>query len=222
MNEEVLMLESLGRDFRLDSGRMSELAGKLGIPPCTSRPLAEKEVSALYDAWIEGDDEISESSSCRAVYSEREKMLLIDTSSLLEASAEIALKKLVPELLREGRQMIVPYIVMEELNRKAIKSDRYVLSRRARKMMRIIFEYKDLGAVAIYGDANDMRIGFADGVFQKLAAMFAKDYDISVITQDNDLARELMEMAGMRSVRRRKINVYRIDSGGRLVKSFRN
>ena len=149
-------------------------------------------------------------------------MLLIDTSSLLEASAEIALKKLVPELLREGRQMIVPYIVMEELNRKAIKSDRYVLSRRARKMMRIIFEYKDLGAVAIYGDVNDMRIGFADGVFQKLAAMFAKDYDISVITQDNDLARELMEMAGMRSVRRRKINVYRIDSGGRLVKSFRN
>ena len=71
MNEEVLTLESLGRDFRLDSGRMSELTGKLGIPPCTSRPLAEKEVSALYDAWIEGDDEISESSPCRSGYSVR-------------------------------------------------------------------------------------------------------------------------------------------------------
>ena len=222
MNEEVLTLESLGRDFGLDSGGMFELAEKCGVPPCASRPLDEEEVDAIYDAWIEGDSEISESLPRRSKRPAREKILLIDTSSLLETSAESVLKKLVPKLLREGRQMIVPYIVMEELNKKAIKSDRLALSRRARDMMKIIFKYKESGAVAIYGDANDMKIGFADGVFQKLAAMFAKDYDISLITQDNDLARELMEMAGMRSVRHRKINVYRIDSGGNLVKAFRN
>lgn len=222
MNEEVLTLESLGKDFGINPGGMSELAEKCGISWSPSKPLTEKEVNALYDMRTEGDREISYSGHHRANHPAREKMLLIDTSSLLEESAEAVLKKLVPELLREGRQIIIPYIVMEELNRKAIKSSRPALSKRARNIMKIIFEYKDLGAVAVYGDSNDVKIGFADGVFQKLAAMFAQDCELSVITQDNDLARELLAMADMRSVRHRKISVLRIDKGGRLVKAIRN
>ena len=214
MQEEILTLESLSSDFEFSIDEMRNLAKECGISCPISKPLNQNEIDALYDAYITGEKKIT--ANKRNV---REKKILIDASSLLESGAEMALKRLVPKVLREGRQLIIPFIVMEELNKKALKGNN-TEQKRASRIMKIILDYKDLGAIAIYGDSNDMQIGFADGVFQKILTMFGLDYDITVITQDYELTRDLLNMGNMKSVRHRKINVFKITNDGKLVKAI--
>ena len=220
MPEEIVTLESLAGDFKLSSDEVLKLAEKCGIKSSSlTRKLTNEEVDRIYDEWLEeglSSKDFTPHQQSRA----REKMILIDTSSLLQRGAEHALKRIVPKLMSEGRKLIVPLVVIYELNRKAAQDQNPSLARRARNIINVVLEYQELGGIAIYGDKDDG--SFADNVFQKIATMFALSYDISVITQDKFLSQDLLTMANMHSVRHRKISVFRINGNGKLVKTVRS
>ena len=186
------------------------LASECGI---TTRPrgryLTDYERDRLYDAWLSSavDDDTD-------VNSESSRMIFIDTSSLLQPGAETFLKNSAQKLLMNGQKLIVPFVVVTELSRKALQSDNPVLAKRARGILDAIINYKEMGVIAVYGDDNDGT--FADNVFHKLAAMFALHRELIFITQDNRLGQDLLTMLHMGSVRNRKISVYKLDRHGQL------
>lgn len=82
-------------------------------------------------------------------------------------------------------------------------------------MTNLILNYRDMGAIAIYGDDNDGT--FADNVFHKVVTMFSRRYNLIVITQDYLLGQDLMTMGHLPSVRRKKISVCKIEKNGDLT-----
>lgn len=215
MTEEILTFSTLAENFDMNVEEVHELAEQCGIKTYPhDRLLTTEERDKLYDAWLYSN--INNVSNINRKTSKiRKKIILIDTSSLLQSGSEKFLKKSARKLSKGDRQIIVPLVVMHELNKKAIQNQDKSLSQKARNIINIILEYRDMGALEIYGDDTDGT--FADNVFHKVAAMFALNYDFIVITQDYGLAQDLLTMAHMKSVSHRKISVYKINSNGNLL-----
>ena len=215
--EKLATIESLAQDFELPVERVIELAEKAGVAfEDAGRELSQEEVDRIYDAVLLSEMPPSKfENDPPPAGRTRERMLLIDTSSLLHRGAPAFLKGIVPELLREGRKLIVPDAVMKELSAKALQQDNPELSGKAREIMRLVLEYRDMGAVAVHGDTSDGT--FADNVFHTAAAKFGLKYDLTVITQDYRLGQDLLLMGHMRSVHHRRISVSKLNSSGELV-----
>ena len=206
----------LAEEFGITFTEVMELAGKAGVSlQPQDRTLSDKERDRLYDVWLKSQVPPYKRRPKPEHKPEREHMMMIDTSSLLEDGAETFLKKAAPILLKEGRKIIVPAAVMNELNAKAVQDSNPELSRKARDIMNTVLNYRDMGAAAIYGDDNDG--GFADNVFHKAAAMFGLKYNLTVITQDYRLGQDLLAMGHMQSVNHRSIHVSKIATSGELV-----
>ena len=202
-------IETLAEDFELPIENVILLADKAGVDlEPDGRELTQEEIDKIYDALLLSEMPPAKSRT-------REKMMLIDTSSLLHRGAPAFFKDIVPELLRESRKLIVPDAVMQELSAKAVQSDNPELSSKAREIMRLVLEYRDMGAIAVYGDISDG--AFADNVFHTAAAKFGLKYDLTVITQDYRLGQDLLIMGRMGSVHHRHIKVSKLNSSGELV-----
>lgn len=197
---------SLSKDFRVSIKEVRRLASMCGV---STRPrwrdLTDYERDKLYDMWLSSN--IKDGNA-------NDKMIFIDTSSLLHPGAETFLKDSTVELLESGQKLIIPFVVITELNKKALQSGDINLARRARSVLQSILNYKEMGVIAVYGDDNDG--SFADNVFHKIAAMFALHRELVFITQDYKLGQDLLMMTHMDSVRNRRISVYKINVQGQL------
>lgn len=144
-----------------------------------------------------------------------DRITLIDTCSLLEEhGGELFLKNELAGLVSSGEKVIVPLAVIHELESIARRGDRE-LAGRAKKVLRAVVVLREAGFIGIYGDENDGT--FADNVFQKVITILGMRYQITVITQENNLAQDILAMGHMSSVRRKKITVRKINSQGKLV-----
>lgn len=143
------------------------------------------------------------------------RITLIDTCTLLEdPGGELFLKNELEGLLSSGEKVIVPLAVVRELERIAGKKGTE-LAERAGKMLMAVITLREAGFIGIYGDKDDGT--FADNVFQKVITILGMRYQITVITQENDLAQDILAMGHMASVRRKKITVRKITPQGKLV-----
>ena len=203
---------SLSRDFQVSMREVRRLASECGIRTHPrGRCLTESERDKLYDMWLASTVN-KDDAEMRPL---RKKMFIIDTSSLIQPGAEIFLRNSYDELHKTGQKLIIPFVVVMELNKKALQSDNLNLARRAKNILEAVLNYKELGIIAVYGDDNDGN--FADNVFHKIAAMFALQRELIFITQDYKLGQDLLTMLHMDSVRHRKISVYKLDTQGNLI-----
>lgn len=145
-----------------------------------------------------------------------DRITLIDTCSLLEhPGTELFLKNELKGLLSSGEKVIVPLVVVRELERISARSGNPELSRRAVKAIQAVAALREAGLVGIYGDKDDGT--FADNVFQKVITMLGMRYQITVVTQENDLAQDILAMGHMSSVRRKRISVRKITPQGKIA-----
>ena len=144
-----------------------------------------------------------------------DRLTLIDTCSLLEnPGGELFMKNEIAGLVSSGEKVIVPLAVVYELERIAGRRDGDIAAR-AGMALKAVNALREAGLVGIYGDKDDGT--FADNVFQKVITMLGMRYQITVVTQENDLAQDILAMGHMASVRRKKITVRKINSQGKLV-----
>ena len=195
----------LMRDFELSAKAVRRLARKCGIPvEPFGRYLTDTERDAMYDEWIQTGS------------TPRDEIILIDTCSLLmHPSAEIYFSQKAPKLIRDGKKIVIPLAVVDELRKLTSRRDDPVLSRNARSTLELIREYKEKGIIAVHGDDTDGTL--ADNAFQKVIAMFGQTHNITVITQDYQLGQDLLTMGHSLSVRGRKVNVRKFDDKGNLL-----
>ena len=118
-----------------------------------------------------------------------------------------------PLLEKYNKKIIVPLRVIEELEKHKENISNANLSKRAKEAL-ISLEYlrkKDL--LEIRGETND---NFSDNVFQVVFTKFRMNYKLLLITQDNDLSKDIDSLNNNKSVKANPVNVKRINQYGFL------
>lgn len=152
--------------------------------------------------------------------------IFIDTSSLLEASANDFFQNIVPILEREGAALILPLSVYKELEKLA-KNPAYCKQKypnnsnlNARAILAcetvaVMYKGKYL---RVFADPDDG--DFADNVFLHVFTKMRMKYNLLLVTQDRGLAGEAMRLGKEnRAVHgMKKILAQRLDKNGFLKK----
>jgi len=146
--------------------------------------------------------------------------IFIDTCSLLNVAANAFWSHVIPILQREGKKVIVPFRVYEEVKKFAenpalcAKKGDPNLNRNAKAALKRIAILQKGNIVDVFGDPHD---NFADNVFQTVFTQFRLKYNLMLITQDNSLARDILAIGKSKSVQtKNRILVERICKDGRL------
>lgn len=141
--------------------------------------------------------------------------LFIDTCSLLHDKAEnFFYHALPPILLRHKKKIIIPEKVMKEVER--LQNHQKAATRDiAKKGSKILKSYIDQNLVDIRGDTGDP---FADGVFQYVFMKFRIRHNLALLTQDTDLAHDIMHIQDSKAVKSKKnIITIKLNTQGELV-----
>lgn len=141
--------------------------------------------------------------------------IFADTCSLMHRGAHRFFREqLAPALSRNSATLIVPRGVVQEL--KKFKEEDSRRGMQARRGYEILIDLQSLGLLTVRGESGDR---FPDQLFISLFARFMTHYDICLITQDRKLGQDVLALADMESVsRKRTLSVYAISGdGGELI-----
>lgn len=139
--------------------------------------------------------------------------VFIDTCSLLEPSY-FQLEPLLFQILEKaGQQLIVPMKVVEELN-KHTASAKVSLANAAKRALLSLAAQQRKNLISLRGEQGD---NFADNVFLTQFTRHRLTYNLTLITQDRGLAKDIMNLNTLASqLTRYTIEVFRISKNGTL------
>ena len=139
----------------------------------------------------------------------------IDTCSFMHEQSEMFLIRMLPSVLvRYSKRIIVPEKVAKEIEILRKNND-YYTRRAAERGAKILSTYIKQKLVDVRGEAGDP---FADGLFQYVFMKFRIRYNLTLLTQDADLATDIMNISASKSVQsRKKIVVLRLNGHGDLM-----
>ncbi|WP_461811496.1 PIN domain-containing protein [Faecalimonas sp.] len=142
----------------------------------------------------------------------KDRKIFIDTCSILHFASDKFWMHMIPFLQRYQNKVIVPLRVIEELEKHAdsMKPD---LAEKSKNSLKIIQQLICAGLVEVKGEKND---NFADNVFQMVFTKFRIEHKLLLITQDNNLAKDIIVLNKTQSVQGKPIYVKRINQYGFL------
>lgn len=139
--------------------------------------------------------------------------IFIDTCSIVHFSADKFWINIIPFLQQYQNKIFIPLKCIEELQKHAADSKKTELARNSKNSLKIISQLISAGLVEIRGEKND---NFADNVFQVVFTKFRLQHKLLLITQDNDLAKDIIALNSNKSVKANPVNVKRINQYGFL------
>ena len=146
--------------------------------------------------------------------------IFIDTCSLLSDQADMFWRNITPILQREHKAIIVPFRVYEEVKKFSdnpmlcVQKGNPELNQRAKATLNNIAALQRAGIIEVFGDKND---NFADNVFQTVFTQFRLKYNLMLITQDRNLASDILAIGKSKAVNtENRILVERINKYGYL------
>lgn len=137
--------------------------------------------------------------------------IFIDTCSLLEDSADQFWGNVKILLKKHNNKIIVATRVIEELQKHSMNRKDVSLANKANRALSRMSQYINDGLVDIRGEASDSYL--ADNVFLVLFTKFRMQYNLLLITQDNNLAKDILALNNSKSVRAKTVDVKRIEDG---------
>lgn len=143
----------------------------------------------------------------------RECKIFIDTCSLLHIAVDKFWRNIIPLLRQYQAKIIIPLRSIEELEKHSQNAGKPELAQNANNTLKILQRLLQADFVEIRGEKTD---NFVDNVFQVVFTKFRMTHKLLLITQDNDLARDILALNGNRSVRANPVNVKRINHYGFL------
>lgn len=141
--------------------------------------------------------------------------IFIDTCSILHISANKFWGNIIPYLYQYKNKIIIPYKCIEELQNHSKKTSNPTLARKSKDSLILIKKLNDDNFIDIRGEQND---NFADNVFQVVFTKFRMQYKLLLITQDNNLAKDILSLNNNKSVQANIIHVKKINNYGFLSK----
>ena len=124
--------------------------------------------------------------------------IFIDTCSLLTDSADSFWNNIIPFLYQYDTKIIVQLRCYEELQKHYENIKEPELVKKTLTCLRTFKRLYDAGYIEIRGEDTD---NFADNVFLTVFAKFRINNKLMLITQDRDLAGDILSLNGSRSVK---------------------
>lgn len=141
--------------------------------------------------------------------------VMIDTSSLMQQSSFVTLMKetIIPELSKSGMKLTVPQAVMRELRKFIQENSPRALT--AQKALEGINALSKVGYIAFEGNPNSEERPDSYMMREVVRAKMEQE-KVLVISQDYQLALDLMSLNQIRSTITPACNVKRINANGEL------
>lgn len=143
----------------------------------------------------------------------REYRIFIDTCSLLHIAADKFWMNIIPILNRYQNKIIVPLRSIDELEKHSNNEDNPKLAQAANNCKKVLKQLMSAGYIEIRGEDTD---NFADNVFQVVFTKFRMTHKLLLVTQDNDLAKDILCLNDSKSVKANEVHVKRINKYGYL------
>ena len=139
--------------------------------------------------------------------------IFMDTCSILHFAADKFWMNIIPLLRQYQNKIIVPLRSIEELQKHEANTGKHELAENAKNCLKVLHQLINAGFVEIRGEQSD---NFADNVFQVVFTKFRMTHKLLLITQDNDLAKDITALNSNKSVRANPVHVKRINQYGFL------
>ncbi len=144
--------------------------------------------------------------------------IFIDTCSLLHPGIDNFWQMVVPVLEKYGEKIYIPLACKDELEKHAANKNNPTLAKDAKKALFNIKTLLDAKLIDIRQDKNNH---FADNVFLSVFTKFRIQYKLLLITQDSDLANDMLGLNKNKSVKANPVEVKHLDDKG-ILNSFHN
>lgn len=139
--------------------------------------------------------------------------VFIDTCSILHFASDQFWMNVVPIVKKTGNKIIVPLRVMDEVKKHTNNVDKPELRQKAEKELENLNRLLSDGILELRGEERDK---FADNVFYVVFNHFRLDHKLLLITQDNNLASDILNINNMKSIKGNPVYAKRINKYGFL------
>jgi len=139
--------------------------------------------------------------------------IFIDTCSLLSDNINKLMLNLIPLLQENNNKLFVPLRCVQELEKFIPDKSNITRSKKAKYIHDILLKLYKEGIVDIRGEKTD---NFADNVFQTVFTKFRMQYKLLLITQDNNLASDIINLNKIKAVRANQVTALRLNKYGYL------
>lgn len=139
--------------------------------------------------------------------------IFMDTCSILHFAVDKFWMNILTLLRQYKNKVIIPLRSIEELKKHEANTGNPELAENAKNCLRVLNKLIKAGFVEIRGEQGD---NFADNVFQVVFTKFRMTHKLLLITQDNDLAKDIIALNSNKSVRANPVHVKRINQYGFL------
>lgn len=143
--------------------------------------------------------------------------IFIDTCSLLHNSAEEFFVHIIPLLDSCKAKIILPKRCCEELEKHSKNTSDPQLAANASDVLKKLHQLISAGYIDVRGEDSD---NFADNVFLTVFTKFRLKYKLLLITQDNNLARDILALNNSKAAKGETIEVRQINQYGYLSKFY--
>ena len=145
--------------------------------------------------------------------------LFIDTCSLLHFRIDQFLENITPLLQETGNQLIISTRVIDELVKHQGNPTNQELADKAKHGLLLLQKLQQQNLIEIRGEETD---NFADNVFAVIFTKFRLSHRLLLITQDGNLAKDILSLNEVRSAKGHKVAVKRINKHGFLSNFYFN
>ncbi|WP_288878783.1 protein kinase domain-containing protein [uncultured Megasphaera sp.] len=139
--------------------------------------------------------------------------IFIDTCSILHFAAGKFWVNIIPLLQRYQNRVIIPQRSIEELQKIGNNKSKPELANKAKDCLKVLTWLIGKNFVERRGEKND---SFVDNLFQVVFTKFRMTHKLLLITQDGDLAKDILALNSTRSVNANSVAVKRINQYGFL------
>ena len=143
----------------------------------------------------------------------KEFKIFIDTCSILHPAINKFWKNIIPLLKLYKNKVIIPFRVIEELKKHENNTFDQNLSKNSKDALTTIKYLNDNNFIEIRGESSD---NFTDNVFQVVFTKYRMNYKLLLITQDNDLSKDIALLNNNKSVKANPVSVKQINQYGFL------
>lgn len=139
--------------------------------------------------------------------------IFIDTCSVLDPCVGKFWANVIPLLDMYHKSIIFPYRCYQELEKHASNNNNPDLAKKAKQALKEIDTLVSMHYVEIRGEKGDH---FADHVFRVVFSRFCMQYKMLLITQDNNLAKDILKINDKNSEMRDQVRTKRLNKFGFL------
>lgn len=143
--------------------------------------------------------------------------IFIDTCSFLHCGTEKLFYHIIPLLVKYKKKMILPQRCYEEIKKHSQDTSNAQRLQSAVIALKAIPEFVKMGVLEIRGEPTD---NFADNVFLTVFTKFRMTHKLLLITQDNNLAKDILSLNGTKSANGKNIAVRQINQYGFLSRFY--